>query len=144
MGNQPYVVPVALRWGDMDAYGHVNNATMLRLIEEARVRAIRDLWGPNGLTDIGILVARIEIDYLAPLDYRADPVPVALWVSHLGGASFSVSCEVADPDAVYARALVTLVTYDFATSTPVRVPADKRGVLEQLLADEVELRRQVR
>uniref|UniRef100_UPI0022306FB2 thioesterase family protein n=1 Tax=Proteus mirabilis TaxID=584 RepID=UPI0022306FB2 len=37
-------VAVHLRWGDLDAYGHVNNTSMLKLLEEARVRAF---WMPE-------------------------------------------------------------------------------------------------
>ncbi len=32
-------VPISLRWSDLDAYGHVNNASMFRLLEEARIQA---------------------------------------------------------------------------------------------------------
>ncbi len=75
MARYRYLCP--LRWGDMDAYGHVNNVLFLRYLEEARIgmfnAAAPDDGG--GLVDTGILVSRHEIDYLVPLHYR--PAPVA-------------------------------------------------------------------
>ena len=37
-------IPIPLRWGDLDAYGHINNVEMLRLLEEARIQAF---WRPD-------------------------------------------------------------------------------------------------
>ena len=102
-------VPVLLRWSDLDAYQHVNNAAMLTLLEEARITAFwrapaGDLapW-PTAVLDAGptaqmsTLVARQEIEYLRPLSYRRTPVIVEMWLGHLGGASLDVCYEMRDP-----------------------------------------------
>lgn len=109
-------VPVQLRWSDMDAYAHVNNVEMLRLLEEARIEAFWRLPGaldgapapagvatwPTAVLDAGpgaatsTLVARQEIEYLRPLGYRREPVVVDMWISHIGGASLDVGYEVLD------------------------------------------------
>lgn len=122
-------VPVQLRWSDMDAYGHVNNVELLRLLEEARIEAFwahpapadplgqgaappvpdRETW-PTAVLDAGpgartaTLVARQEVEYLRPLGYRRTPVVVDMWIGHLGGASIDVCYEVHDasPDDVAA------------------------------------------
>lgn len=116
-------VPVQLRWSDMDAYGHVNNVEMLRLLEEARIEAFwahpaaatppgeavaapaeapaAERW-PTAVLDAGpgaqtaTLVARQEVEYLRPLGYRRTPVVVDMWIGHLGGASIDVCYEVQD------------------------------------------------
>ncbi|HEY0239072.1 MAG TPA: thioesterase family protein [Friedmanniella sp.] len=122
-------VPVQLRWSDMDAYAHVNNVEMLRLLEEARIEAFwahpappgaQDVAGdvpgtvpvaahpawPTAVIDAGpgaqtsTLVARQEIEYLRPLGYRRTPVIVEMWIGHLGGASLDVCYEVHDSDAL--------------------------------------------
>lgn len=102
-------VPVQLRWSDMDAYGHINNVEMFRVLEEARIAAFwthphpGDGGGwPTAVIDAGpdaetvMLVARQEIEYLRPLGYRRAPVIVELWIGHLGGASIEVCYEVHD------------------------------------------------
>jgi acyl-CoA thioester hydrolase len=133
----------------MDAYGHVNNVEMLRLLEEARIEAFwahpapaagaaapsapdREAW-PTAVLDAGpgartaTLVARQEIEYLRPLGYRRTPVVVDMWIGHLGGASIEVCYEVHDDvpsdgaPGPYARALTTLVLVDAETGAPRRI-----------------------
>ncbi|RYV52406.1 acyl-CoA thioesterase [Pengzhenrongella frigida] len=102
-------VPVQLRWSDMDAYGHINNVEMFRVLEEARIAAFwahphpgDDGGWPTAVIDAGpgsqtvMLVARQEIEYLRPLGYRRAPIIVELWIGHLGGASVEVCYEVHD------------------------------------------------
>ncbi|NMR19660.1 thioesterase family protein [Cellulomonas fimi] len=104
-------VPVQLRWSDMDAYGHINNVEMFRVLEEARIAAFwvhpsppaDGVW-PTAVIDAGpdapttTLVARQEIEYVRQLEYRRTPIIVELWIGHLGGASLDVCYEVVDGD----------------------------------------------
>jgi acyl-CoA thioester hydrolase len=130
---------VPLRWSDMDAYGHVNNVQFLRLLEDARVIGFEDWFGQDrSVLSEGILVARHEIEYLAPLLFRVPPIVVEMWATKIGGAGFDLAYEVRDgrpsadggeEDAVYARAETTLVLYDFATSTPRRMDDSLKAVL---------------
>jgi acyl-CoA thioester hydrolase len=155
-------VSVQLRWSDMDAYGHVNNVEMLRLLEEARIEAF---WShpptadgtavesssPTAVLDAGpgaalsTLVARQEIEYLRPLGYRRAPVVVELWIGHLGSASLDVCYEVrdgssADGGTVYARAISTLVLVD-VSGAPTRIGPAVRAAWEPYVEAPVELRR---
>ena len=136
-------VPIRLRWSDLDAYGHVNNAEMLRLLEEARIQAfwitdessqiegstavLEGLPGSDTLTRI----ARQEIEYLAPIPYLRAPLDVQLWLGRLGGASLEVCYEVcspigAEPFVQYATASSTIVLVDAATGKPRRISDDER------------------
>src|SRR5262249_22727502 len=56
--------PIQVRWGDMDAFGHVNNAVFLTYIEHARIQYARglDLWG-GGRGSLGMILAHIEMDF---------------------------------------------------------------------------------
>ena len=75
-------VPVKLRWSDIDGYGHVNNAAMLTLLEEARIAAFwadpdddADAAGGRILAagtgaQTATFIAHQEIEYLAPLEYN--------------------------------------------------------------------------
>ncbi|HHU11473.1 MAG TPA: acyl-CoA thioesterase [Intrasporangiaceae bacterium] len=127
----------------MDAYGHVNNVQFLRLLEDARVVGFEDWFGQDrSLLDEGVLVARHEIEYLAPLDFRHAPVRVWMWTMRLTAASFDVGYEIADPDGTgrYARAETTLVLYDFATAGPRRMTPDLKASLERYAGDPVRFR----
>jgi acyl-CoA thioester hydrolase len=121
-----YFVDVPLRWSDMDAYGHVNNVQFLRLLEDARVVAFSDWFGQDrSLVDEGVLVARHEIEYLAPLTFRRVPVRIAMWTMRITPASFDIGYEVKEPEdsTLYARAETTLVRYDFEAARPRRMTA---------------------
>ena len=145
MSERPYRVDVPLRWSDMDAYGHVNNVQFLRLLEDARVIAFDQWFGQDrSLLEEGVVVARHEIEYLAPLDFRHAPVTVDLWATKVGGASFDLAYEVRDPAMVgtmlYARAETTLVAYDFAAARPRRLRPDERAVLNEVAGEPVSFR----
>jgi len=145
MSERPYNVDVPLRWSDMDAYGHVNNVQFLRLLEDARVIGFQEWFGQDrSLLNDGVVVARHEIEYLAPLDFRHAPISVDMWATRISGSSFNLAYEVRDPDevgtALYARAETTLVAYDFATASPRRLRLDERAVLKGVAGDPVPFR----
>lgn len=141
-------IPIPLRWGDLDAYGHINNVEMLRLLEEARVRSFwraDDLAGeadaglpPTAVLDltaestIWSLVSRSEIEYLIPMPYSRAPIDVEVWIGRLGGASLDICFELyspigVEPRVLYARAATEIVTVDAASGRPTRIPAELRG-----------------
>ncbi|MDH6237426.1 thioesterase family protein [Cryobacterium sp. CG_9.6] len=149
-------VPIRLRWSDLDAYGHVNNAEMLRLLEEARIIAF---WvnDDTGSTAVGqstavldgrpgaatlTLIARQEIEYLAPIPYLRDPIDVRLWIGKLGGASLDVCYEVWGPAGLgeatlYARANTTIVLVDSATERPRRINDVERAAWQPYLDEPI-------
>ena len=142
---QPYRVDVPLRWSDMDAYGHVNNVQFLRLLEDARVVAIREWFtGRPSMLDEGIVVSRHAIEYRAPLTFRPAPVEVAMWVSHVHGAGFDLGYVVRDPqgvgEAVYAVAETGLVLYDFTAARPRRLSPEVRTELALHAGEPVSFR----
>lgn len=144
-------VPIHLRWGDLDAYNHVNNASMLKLLEEARVRAF---WMP-GATERAVptavidashgaaqltLIARQEIEYLAPVPYQRDPIDVQMWFGKIGGSSAEVNYEVYTPEGhaprtLYARASTVIVQVDAVTGRPVRLSPETRAAWEPYLGE---------
>ncbi|WP_460773513.1 acyl-CoA thioesterase [Microbacterium sp. GXF7504] len=137
-------VPVHLRWGDLDAFNHVNNTSMLKLLEEARVRAF---WEPEGgeeglptavvPRDGGTLtlVARQEIEYLLPVPYGREPLDVQLWFGRIGGSSIEVCYDVCSPRGAgeqvhYARSSATIVYVSAETMRPVRLTERMREAWE--------------
>jgi acyl-CoA thioester hydrolase len=138
-------IPIHRRWGDLDALGHVNNTSMLKLLEEARLRAF---WrsedpadqAPTAVFDadvlegggaVATLIARQEIEYLKPVPYGHKPLDVQLWLGRIGGSSAEVCYEVfspagGEPQELYARASAVVVLVDTASGRPTRLPAAVR------------------
>ncbi|MFD8720599.1 acyl-CoA thioesterase [Streptomyces sp. NPDC059629] len=124
-----------LRWSDMDAYGHVNNAVFVRYLEEARIDW---LFRPDKDFKQGSVVARHEIDYKRQLVHRHHPVDIELWVTEIRAASFTVTYEVKDDDLVYVRASTVVVPFDFETERPRRLTAEERDFLSEYRDDDKE------
>ncbi|WP_240658879.1 acyl-CoA thioesterase [Microbacterium sp. CPCC 204701] len=145
-------LPIPLRWGDLDAFNHVNNTAMLKLLEEARVRAF---WAPaagedapeTALLDSSIysgiltLIARQEIEYFAPVPYQRQPLDVQMWFGKLGGSSIEVCYEVFSPietsptRTLYARATTVVVKVDAATGRPMRLTPEERAAWSPYLGE---------
>lgn len=138
-------IDVAMRWSDMDAYGHVNNTDLMRYLEQARILAI---WVYDVPPGTGYLVVRHEVEYVRPLDYRMDGVKVDIWVTHIGGAGFDLGYSVwADVDGEhveYAKAASTMVTFDFPTNRPRRLDDGERQALSSMSGPPVAFRRTAR
>ena len=133
-----YTFRCPMRWSDMDAYGHVNNVQFLTYLEEARVEMFFELGRRRSddeadMLATGVLVARHEIRYTRPLVHRNEPIPIDVWVTRIGGASFELAYEVHDEGNVYATAASTLVTFDFRTERPRRLTASERSFLLEYL-----------
>jgi acyl-CoA thioester hydrolase len=128
--QETFVYDAAVRWSDMDAYGHVNNARFLTLYEEARVAMFFVGARAHGLGSFeeGIVIARHEIDYLKPVDY-GHPVRIEMWVSELRAASFTVSYELFDEDVPASRARSICVPYNLVEGFPRRLSAAEREFL---------------
>ncbi|WP_329151296.1 MULTISPECIES: acyl-CoA thioesterase [unclassified Streptomyces] len=126
-----------LRWSDMDAFGHVNNAVFVRYLEEARIDFMRRLAPGDGSPSFtgGSVVARHEIDYVRPLVHRHAPVTVELWVTKISAASMTVGYEVKDEDTLYLRASTVVVPYNFTEERPRRLTAEEKSILKEYLDD---------
>lgn len=153
-------VPVPVRWGDLDAYGHVNNVAVLGFLEEARIAAFwrhpdaaEQAW-PTAILDAGpgsatvTVVARQEIEYLQPIDHRRDPLTVEVWLGRLGGASIEVCYEitavVGGVRTVFVQAETTIVLLDAESGRPRRVTEAEREVWRRYSGPPVPWRRRDR
>ena len=147
--------PVQLRFGDEDSNGHVNNVRFVQFLEEARVRLglmplgdvlspgdgeqnFRSLTAQSGMA----VVARQEIEYLAPLVYRQAPVWVEIWVTGIGSSSLTYGFRIADDDGgrVYALAQSTLVMADAQSGRPLPLSDLQVKVLESWRGEAVPFR----
>jgi len=118
----------AVRFRDLDPMGHVNNAVFLTYIESARAAFLQHLGAVQTLEDLAIIVARIEIDFRAPVRF-GDEVEVSVRVSRFGEKSFDLEHELRVGDTLAAEAKTVLVTYDYERREPVAIPAAWREKL---------------
>ena len=130
MARHRYLCP--MRWADMDAQGHVNNAALVTYLEQARIDLFFDRAGAAGVPTIaqGVVVARHEIDYRRPVVYKPDPLRIDLWCSALAGASFTVDYEIYDDDLLIVAARSLCVPYDTSAARVRRLSPDERTFLE--------------
>jgi acyl-CoA thioester hydrolase len=133
-----------LRWSDLDAFGHVNNARFLTLYEEARVALMFVEARRAGVTGFeeGVVVSRHEVDYLRPVDYT-DPVHIELWIEEIRPSRFTIAYEMlagrggpgsalagASASSTASRARTVCVPFDLANGRPRRLSAAEREFLE--------------
>ena len=135
----------AVRWFDMDAFGHVNNVTFLRYLEEARMDfAVTHAWDSDRLRDDAVaVVAQHDIAYLRPLRYRSEPVTVELWITSLDDSAFTLAYEIKDEpgepgpaNTVYVRAATVMVPYDLGRSRRRALSAHERSTYATFLRSD--------
>jgi acyl-CoA thioester hydrolase len=130
-----------MRWGDMDAQGHVNNAAYLDYLQEARVHFL--LTGPpalHGLLDSGVLVVSHQVEYLKPVTFSDRPLSIELWVDGVGASRFIIGYEVRDGDVLAARARTGAVPFDLAGNRLRRLTDHERDLLRERLTPAEPLR----
>ena len=138
MSSFTYQCPV--RWGDLDAQGHVNNGLFVDYLQEARVNFLQS--GPPlaaAMLDDGVLVVSHQVEYLRPVGFT-EHVTVRLWVDAVGGSRFVVGYDLLDGGELAARARTALVPYDLAGSALRRLSAEEREWLRGWLAPAEPLR----
>jgi acyl-CoA thioester hydrolase len=137
-----FYTPMSVRYGDMDTLGHVNNAKYLTYIEQARIAYFHEnhLWD-GSVSNLGVIVAKISIDYKLPLTMQDGIVDIWTRCSRLGSKSFDLENVIitrrSGESAVAASATVVLVVFDYRANATVVMPDAWR---ETLLAYEPDLR----
>lgn len=124
MAHFNFFQPVQIRYNDIDAQGHVNNAKFVTFIEFARFRYLTTvgLWDGMSFMDLGLIVADVHINYLAPIKLFQN-INVGVKVSKIGNKSISFIYQIEDSDTrqIMATAETIMVSFDYLKqiSTPV-------------------------
>ena len=104
--------------------GHVNNAVYLTYLEEARIAYLQ----PMGAEPSGMILARAEIDFRAPLS-EGDELEIGVRPVRVGTKSFELAYEVRVGERVAAEAKTVIVSYDYSSRQSVAVPEQWREAL---------------
>jgi acyl-CoA thioester hydrolase len=133
MSDFRFFHPIVVRYGDLDPHGHVNNAAFLTYLEHARVGYVRHLglWDGGSFLEIGIILARIELDYKAPI-LMTDSVEVGLRTSRLGNKSLDMDYVVRDNSngQIFAEAKTVQVAYDYHQQKTIPIRENWRKTLK--------------
>jgi acyl-CoA thioester hydrolase len=123
-----------LRFSDSDAMGHVNHARFASLFEDARIALLRSIArGGLEITSSGIILARLEIDYIRPMSLDDEPVSVLARLVRIGRSSFTIDYELLQRGELCARAVSVLVAYDYAAGRSRPLAGTERDQLEAAL-----------
>lgn len=123
-----YTRETAVRFGDTDAMGHVNNATFLTYLEDARVGFFAEVVGDVvGLP--GMILARTEVDFVRPILFGTGPVRTTAWVEQVGTKSFRMGYTMEQDGEVVARAVSVQVAYDYAAGASRPLTDHERSAL---------------
>lgn len=127
MDNFRHVIPMTVRFADLDVLGHLNNAKYATYIEQARIEYVREVceWAGDWQR-LGMILAKISIDFKMPLVY-GDQVQIYTRCSRLGGKSFDLEYVITRQTAeIAATALTVMVAYDYAQQQTISVPTEWR------------------
>jgi acyl-CoA thioester hydrolase len=123
--------PIEVRFSDLDAMGHVNNAVVISYLEQARFQWWRSFLGGRKFQEEGFLMARVEVDYRQPI-LLGDDVRVELHCTRVGNTSFELSYLVTKGlgGDLFAEAKTVQVMLDFSTNRPKPLAESTREWLE--------------
>lgn len=129
---KPLELEMPLRWGDMDAFGHVNNVEYLRYFETARVDYFMKILDTSDFdSKVKPVVASLSCDYKRPISYP-DQLKMTIGLEDIGKSSFRMRCEMHSPKVgLAAVASCVVVLFDFETQKPSPIPADMRERFEE-------------
>jgi acyl-CoA thioester hydrolase len=131
-----FVYPQEVAFGDLDAFGHVNNAVYLTYLENARIGYMREVLGIDSLEDLLVILAKVHIDFRSRASL-GEVLEIGARVSRIGSKSFDLDHEVRGPDTrLVAAASTTLVTFDYGGDTTMPVPDLWRERIESFEAKE--------
>lgn len=132
MPDFPFTCPIQVRYSDVDAMNHVNNASYVTYLEVARVALWRERLGFNGSArDLPFILARVAVDFRSPISLEEE-VTVGVAVSRIGRSSFSLSYRIEASGRLAAEAESVQVSYDYAGARPAPLPEEFRARLAAL------------
>lgn len=125
-----HVERIDIRWGDMDAMGHVNNTVYFRYMEQARIGWFESLV-PRGeaWNEVGIVIVNASCNFRKPINYPGT-VEVKVFAGTPGGSSVPTFYELSVNGELYADGAATVVFIDAREQKPLRIPQSIREAMQ--------------
>ncbi len=128
-----HIERIPIRWGDMDAMGHVNNTVYFRYMEQARIGWFDALVPEEAAwKSTGIVIANASCNFKRPINYPGT-VEVRVLVGTPGGSSVPTFYELRMEDQLYADGAATVVFIDMRKQKPIRIPGEIRDLLKEAI-----------
>ena len=120
-----------VRWDDLDGFGHVNNASYLTYIQEARADFTWYSRKKAGLEPVlaDMVVGRAEVDFIVPIYEGGFDLDVAIWVAKIGNSSFDLVYELSSPLGLHARGRTVQVAVSMETKKSRPLSQEERDFL---------------
>ncbi|MCU0494422.1 MAG: acyl-CoA thioesterase, partial [Chloroflexaceae bacterium] len=125
-----FVFPVEVRFRDLDALGHVNNAVYLTYLESARIAYALKLLESTSFAAIPFILAELTISYRKPA-FLGEQLLVGVRVSRIGRKSVGMTYAIVRGEETVATASSTLVWFDYQANNSAPVPDSFRQAVEQ-------------
>jgi acyl-CoA thioester hydrolase len=127
-----HTMTMPIRWGDMDAMGHVNNTIYFRYMESARIAWFDSIGMLPDPRASGPVIVNASCTFLKQLVYPGD-IEVRTYAGQPGRSSFETWVEIRrgdDAEAVYAEGQAKVVWVDYAAEKSLPLPAAMRRLIE--------------
>ncbi len=125
MSEYRFYHPIEIRYADLDAQRHVNNACYLTYMEQARLKYFQslDLWDGADFDNIGMILVEQSCTYKVPIAY-GQPIHVGVRVVRLGDKSLELTASIRhrDTDQEMAAGRTVLVAYDYVAEKSQPIP----------------------
>ena len=132
--DRVFRLPIPLRWSDLDAFDHVNNARYLTFLEQARIEWFETIGEAWKTAQVAPVVASATLNFRRPVEYPAS-IFVELFTEKLGNSSVTIGHRIVAADgSLHCDGHVVAVWVDRASGKPVWLPAEVRRASELLLA----------
>jgi acyl-CoA thioester hydrolase len=133
MGDYRFFHPIEIRYGDIDAQRHVNNARYFTFMEQARIHYLTklDLWDAINFDQVGIILAEQACTYLAPITLQ-HTIEVGVRTERMGSKSIEMKYCLRDVTShqELATGFAILVAYDYQQRDSISIPAEWREIIE--------------
>lgn len=123
---------IQVRYIDIDMQGHVNNATFLSYIEQARVNYLNQLFPSNDFRTQGLIIARTEIDYFEPI-FLNDVIDCYTRIPSIGNKSFVFENVITarDTHSIKCFAKSIMVCFNYVDNQTIPVPNEWKKIIQQ-------------
>nr|MBC8360988.1 acyl-CoA thioesterase [Candidatus Desulfatibia profunda] len=137
--NKIFTIDIEVRFRDLDAMGHVNNAVFFTYFEEGRKNFSHKIFNLKEPSEFTFIMAHISCDYLKPVKLSDRP-SLQMWVKDIGNKSFDYGYKLIDrmdESIVYAAGESVQVCYDYKAETSIPVPEHMRTGLSEYLNPDI-------
>ncbi len=135
--SHSFRTPMPLRWSDLDAFNHVNNARFLTFLEQARIEWFESIGEPWVTDTSAPVVASATLNFKRPIEYPAS-ISVELFTEKLGTSSVVIGHRiVADDGTLHCDGSVVAVWIDRHSGKPTALPDGVRRAAEQRMPSAI-------